>query len=279
VLKFGVAATFVIELVLAFFVFLPRNPRLVAAAGFIFLEVLILLTGSYNFFNLLTIVLCIALLDDGIVRRPRARSVLAGPHRITRVLAGVVVVLGLIQVSATLTRRPGPEIARLLQPWMLANSYGLFAVMTTDRHELIIEGSMDGQTWRAYEFPFKPGRLDQAPRLAAPHQPRVDWQMWFAALTRPEHARWVYNFAIALLQANPTVLELVDDPFDGEPPQQVRILSYRYRFTTPHERASDDNWWQREPPEIWMGPIRLRLGGLGGLGGLGSLRDGPTSAP
>ena len=184
-LKFAVAATFAIELVLPFFIFAPRKVRALAAFSFVFLEVLILITGNYNFFNLLTIVLCIALLDDRLLRRKRG-AVPGTTRHGARWLAGLVIVLGLCQTAAAFARFPNP--AQWVDPLRVVNRYGLFAVMTTERRELVIEGSMDGGTWREYAFPFKPGDVDRVPGWATPHQPRLDWQMWFAALTVPQRA-------------------------------------------------------------------------------------------
>jgi predicted DCC family thiol-disulfide oxidoreductase YuxK len=258
VLRWGVYATFVIELVLPFLIFLPRNPRLLALGGFVLLEVLIALTGSYGFFNLLTMVLCIALLDDPI--EPPARAARGHPRRrwFTRALALLVMVQGLTIVAATLMRQSSPNWTRLTAPLFLANGYGLFAVMTTQRDELVIEGSMDGERWLAYRFPFKPGQPTRAPVWAAPHQPRVDWQMWFAALGPPAQSPWIYDFASRLLEAEPVVLGLIEDPFQGQAPALLRIQRLRYRFSTPEARARSGAWWQRGPAETWLGPLRLR---------------------
>lgn len=250
----GVYVMFVIELVLAFFVFLPRNPRLVAGAGFVLLQLLIFLTGSYNFFNLLTVVLCIALLDDGTKRRLRGIA-RPGRHRPgTAALAALIIAQGIVIVATTVRGSPMPAAFSVSAPWLIANPYGLFAVMTTRRDELVIEGSMDGVTWTAYGFPFKPGPLDRAPVWATPHQPRLDWQMWFAALRQPGDAPWIYYFVRALLEAKPAVLALIEDPFDGKRPMLVRIQRYRYRFSTYASRAATGEWWERGSANQWLAP-------------------------
>jgi len=261
VLTFAVAATFAVELVLPFLIFGPRNLRAVAAAAFIGFEVLILVTGNYNFFNLLTIAICVALLDD---RFLRARPVPA--RRIRRLgarwLAAVLIFLGLCQTAAAFARFPNP--AQWVRPLKIVNGYGLFAVMTTERRELVVEGSMDGRQWREYEFPFKPGDVDRAPGWAAPHQPRLDWQMWFAALSRPEYDPWIYDLVFRLLHAEPAILKWIDDPFDGEPPRYVRIVSYRYTFSPPEgvpSRTGETRgeWWTRSDPELWLPPLPRRV--------------------
>ena len=264
VLAFTVAATFAVELVLPFLVFGPRKLRAAAAAAFIGFELLILITGNYNFFNLLTIVVCLALLDDRFFRVKRGRR--APPRRVgARLLAGAVIALGLCQTAAAFVRFPNP--ADWVQPLRVVNRYGLFAVMTTERRELVIEGSMDGTDWREYEFPFKPGDPDRVPGWATPHQPRLDWQMWFAALTVPERAPWVYNLVFRLLDAEPTVLEWIDDPFEGERPRYVRIVSYRYEFTPPKHPSDGQagsvvavgNWWTRSEARLWLAPMARQV--------------------
>ena len=262
-LTFAVVATFAIELVLPFLIFGPRKLRAAAASAFIGFEVLILVTGNYNFFNLLTIVVCLALLDDRFFRvkqvhKPQVRRIGA------QSLATVIIALGLCQTAAVFAKFPNP--AELVQPLRVVNRYGLFAVMTTERRELVIEGSLDGDTWLEYEFPFKPGNLDRAPGWATPHQPRLDWQMWFAALTRPEYAPWIYNLVFRLLDAEPTVLDWIDDPFDGERPRFVRIVSYRYEFTGANGigAAGDGTrdagrWWTRSDPQLWLPQMARRV--------------------
>lgn len=258
-LNFAVAATFVIELVLPFFIFGPRKLRTLAAMGFLVLEVLILATGNYNFFNLLTVVVCIALLDDRFLRRDAALKPRPA-HLGARWLAGVVIALGLCQTAAPFARFPNP--AQWVDPLRIVNRYGLFAVMTTERRELVIEGSMDGETWREYAFPFKPGDVDRVPGWATPHQPRLDWQMWFAALTVPARAPWIYDLVFRLFEAEPTVLTWIDSPFGSTPPKHLRIISYRYRFTppgAPTDGTDAGRWWTRSNPAIWLGPLTRRI--------------------
>ena len=264
-LEWAVRATLFVELVLPFCILLPRNVRVVAAAAFVLLELLILATGNYNFFNVLTIVLCLALLDDGLLpirlRAIRLRAIRpGGPRTGAKLAGGCVIALG-VSVGLQATGRLPETLSEVLQtvrPLRLANPYGLFAVMTTRREELVVQGSLDGQTWRDYAFPFKPGDPGRAPRWATPHQPRLDWQMWFAALTTPERAPWMYDFAFALLEARPAVLALVGDPFDGVRPTYVRVLRYPYRFTTAEERARSGDWWARGTETIWLPALRLR---------------------
>ncbi len=243
--------------------FLPRNFRLTAAAGFVLLEVLILLSGNYNFFNLLTIVLCLALLDDRALgkqsSRPQSRTTASVKWR--AVLLGMAL-LGALQIHATLSRAdlPSWEIGVLttVQPLQIVNRYGLFAVMTTQRDELVVEGSDDAKTWQELPFRFKPQRLDQAPRWVAPYQPRLDWQMWFAALTVPQGAPWFDNFAAQILLGSPQVAALLaPSPFGDRPPRYIRVRSYRYHFTSFAERRRSGDWWRRDLVGLWYPPARL----------------------
>jgi hypothetical protein len=268
-LRAGTAGTFVVELLLPFFIFLPRNVRFVALAGFVLLEVLILATGNYNFFNLLTLVLCVALLDDralgGGDQRPRQRTP-AG--LVWRTVFAALAVLGILQIHVTLDRTSVQrwEIAVLgaVQPFQIANRYGLFAVMTTQRNELVVEASANGIQWRELPFRFKPQHLGAAPRWVAPYQPRLDWQMWFAALTTRQGAPWFDNFVIQLLRGAPAVKSLLaPSEFDNTPPRFVRVLTYRYHYTSRSERLADGAWWRREYLDVWYPPARLSDAGTG----------------
>jgi hypothetical protein len=134
-----------------------------------------------------------------------------------------------------------------LEPLRSFNSYGLFAVMTTSRPEISVEGSDDGVTWKAYGFKWKPGDLNRGPRYVAPYQPRLDWQMWFAALGSLQENPWFGNFLVRLLQGSPDVLGLLDtNPFPNQPPKFIRAEVADYHFTTFEEKSKTGNWWKSE---------------------------------
>jgi hypothetical protein len=146
-----------------------------------------------------------------------------------------------------------------LEPWRAVNPYGLFAVMTTERDEVVLEGSMDGKSWKEYGFYWKPGDTFKRPDFVAPHLPRLDWQLWFAALGSCRDSPWILALMARLLQGEPTVLGLVrDNPFPGRPPRLIRALRYRYRFSSWDERRQDGSWWKREPLGLYCGPVSLR---------------------
>src|SRR5204863_892201 len=143
-------------------------------------------------------------------------------------------------------------------PLYLTSSYGLFAVMTTERHEIVIEGSNDGSTWREYEFRFKPGDVHRAPAWVAPHQPRLDWQMWFAALGSYRSNPWFVNFVFRLLEGSPDVLALLDrNPFPDAPPRYIRAPIYDYTFTDRQTRRATGAWWRREPRGTYLRAVSL----------------------
>jgi hypothetical protein len=244
---------FAVELVAPFFVFGPRRLRLAACAAFLALQALIAATGNYTFFNLLAAALALLLLDDAALPRPRREPLpAAGVAWPSWILWPVAAVLGLASVSVLaasfgLGLGPITSLERAMDPLRSVNSYGLFAVMTTSRPEIEVEGSQDGVTWRRYAFRYKAGDLARAPRFVAPHQPRLDWQMWFAALGTCERNRWFVQFLERLLEGSPPVLGLLaDNPFPDRPPRYVRSQVWDYHFTTRAERAASGNWWRRE---------------------------------
>jgi len=253
------AAVLAIELVAPFLILGPRRLRLVTAVLFVGLQAVIALTGNYAFFNLLSASLCVFLLDDeSLGARPSSVAVdRGGPTLRARRAIAIAMAAITVPVSAlALTARVGlgvplaPLVAPLsdfIAPLRSVNAYGLFAVMTTTRPEIIVEGSDDGLEWKAYEFTDKPGDLRRRPPWVAPHQPRLDWQMWFAALGEYEDEPWFEPFCRRLLSASPDVLRLLArDPFGGRPPRFVRATLYRYRFSDWTMGRAEGVWWTRE---------------------------------
>jgi hypothetical protein len=156
--------------------------------------------------------------------------------------------------------RPLAGMYAWVAPFRSFNSYGLFAVMTTSRPEIVVQGSNDGVNWLAYEFKYKPGELKRPPRFVEPHQPRLDWQMWFAALSDYRHNPWFINFCARLLQGSPEVLALLaQNPFPGSPPRYIRAELYDYHFTDLHTRRQTGAWWRRERLGLYMPPISVQV--------------------
>jgi hypothetical protein len=136
---------------------------------------------------------------------------------------------------------------RLLEPFRIANEFGLFAVMTRERYEIEFQGSYDGQTWTPYPFRNKPQDVHAAPRIYAPYQPRFDWNLWFASLGNWRQYPWVLQVEQRLLDGEPDVLALfAANPFAGHPPTQVRAILWQYWFTNHTERREQGAWWRRQ---------------------------------
>ena len=249
--KMSVGFLFVVELVVPFLFFAPRRLRHMAGWLTIVLQVFILLTGNYTFFNFLTIALCVWLFIEPAELCKARREVSIGIAALIGVLSGLVC----LQLFSLPLPPGGDTVLRVTDPLRIVNSYGLFAVMTTTRQEIVVEGSNDGVTWKEYEFPYKPGNVYRRPPIVAPYQPRLDWQMWFAALGSYRNNRWFVNMMLRILQGEPDVLSLFQyNPFPKAPPKYVRALTYSYTFT----HFGDGAWWARETTGTYLPAFSLR---------------------
>jgi len=288
--QFSIAMMFVIEIGLPFFIFGPRRVRNFGCLGMLSFQVLIMLTGNYGFFNLLTMALCLCLIDDQslpsfIRRRWSERHHMQRSGRLLRVIQGVVLlpvtIVILIVSSYQMVvsfegRRPAighpavfekpPEWAQgifdKIRPFHIVNSYGLFRVMTTTRPEIIIEGSIDGVSWSPYRFKYMAGDPAKRPGIIVPHMPRLDWRMWFAGL-QYEHNKqvrpWFMKFIEQLLNGNENVIALLEEnPFTDQPPQYLRMQLYLYTFSDPVERRENGVWWRRQKLEQYMIQLSLK---------------------
>lgn len=262
--KGTVAFTYLVEILVPLLIFGPRPARLVACGAIILLQLVIMATGNYTFFNLLTIALALLLVDDAtwaaigwcplpggcadpdVAATPPAAQTLTG-----LVLAVPFLVLGAARLWTALRPASGlpawlARVLTALEPFRTINGYGLFRVMTTRRPEIEVQGSRDGEHWEPYAFRWKPGDPARRPRFVQPHQPRLDWQMWFAALSGPGRAPWLLAFLDRLLEGSPPVLRLLRaNPFPDAPPRYVRARLWDYRFTTATERRKTGDWWSR----------------------------------
>ena len=264
--EFSVACVFIIQLGVVFMIFGPRRIRYTGCAVLVFHECLIFLTGNYCFFNLLTLALCLLLLDDAVFSRwlpGKGNWKFSGQKKTELVsvwkrrfftgirvgVLGICIMLYVVPLLVTSGNYPSifVAIANAIRPLHLFNSYGLFAVMTTSRPEIIILGSDDRENWFPYEFKWKPGIVTNKPEFVAPHQPRLDWQMWFAALSNYERNPWLIQFMIRLLQGSRPVIELLgSNPFPDSPPKYLQALVYDYRFSDTETRNRDGSWWNRK---------------------------------
>lgn len=274
--KLSCAGMFAIELGAPWLIFFPRRIRFGGAAAVASLQCLILLTGNYTFFNGLTLALCLLLLDDFVLQSflPRKFSGLfqgslpwsgwQWSKMATVPVAVVFTAVSLFQVvslSGPISRLwlPAEFLESEVAPFRTVNSYGLFAVMTTNRYEIVVEGSNDGTNWLAYEFKYKPGDVNRRPAFVAPFQPRLDWQMWFAALGSYRENPWFVHFCERLLQGSPEVLALLEkNPFPKKPPVFIRARLYLYQFTDFAERRASGAWWKREPAGDYLPAVSLR---------------------
>jgi lipase maturation factor 1 len=291
--KASAATMFGIELFVPFLIFAPRRLRHLACLVLVGFQGLIFLTGNYCFFNLLTVALCLLLLDDAALKaflparladslfpggRASSRAQASSgngaredarrpgwrwPVQVTFPVAAIAVVTSLMQFTIMFRAPipwPGPLLAVYgwIGPFRSFNSYGLFAVMTTSRPEIIIEGSDDGLIWRAYEFKYKPGDIKRRPGFVEPHQPRLDWQMWFAALGTYRQNPWLANLCVRLLQGSPPVLALLErNPFPDAPPHYIRAVVYDYHFTDFATRHKTGAWWRRQEQGAYLPALSL----------------------
>ena len=273
-LKAATGAVFVVELGLPFLIFLPRRLRFVAAFGILMLQGFIILTGNYNWFNLQTILLCLPLFDDAAARailpsrlveflRPRASG--RPPRRPVKVVVNAAALLMVFLSLVQMDGRFGGDLPRAaltidsrFELLHLTSLYGLFAVMTTTRDEIVIQGSDDGVEWRDYEFRCKPGDVMRRPRWNIPHQPRLDWQMWFAVLDDPERVPWFSRFLARLLENEPSVTALLEtNPFPDKPPTYVRAQFYDYTYAGSDELAAG-RWWDRRLLGLYFPAAHLK---------------------
>ncbi len=271
--------TLAAELVLPWMLFLPRRFRIACFCILTPFQIAIILTANYAFLNYLVLALGFLLLDDRVVEwalprkiqklrwregasvqipsadvvatpRPEWRRALAS---VQRTLAGVLLALMFYCTASQIIwmfipNFPLPETpVRALAPFRIADTYGLFAVMTHARYEIEFQGSQDGTNWVAYPFRYKPQDPQKAPGIYAPYQPRFEWNLWFASLGSWRQYRFVIWTEERLLQNSSGVLELfAGNPFAGSPPRQVRAVIYQYWFTDLQTKRAKGTWWRRE---------------------------------
>lgn len=270
-----VYATLAMELGLVWMLFLPRRWRIICFFIVTPWQIGVILTANYTFLNYLVLAMGFLLLDDDFVlgvlpTRWRQRFELPGRSRlgltattpweefrqrwknITFAASGVVLLWIAYATSAQLAWMfkdiPLPTSpVTALEPFRIANRYGLFAVMTRGRYEIEFQGSNDGQQWTAYPFRYKPQALNQRPGIYAPYQPRFDWNLWFASLGMWRDYPIVPNTEIRLLANDQQVLKLfAGNPFSERPPARIRVVLWQYWFTTMEEKRRTGMWWRRQ---------------------------------
>ncbi len=258
------AITLFVEIVVPFMMFLPRRYRFIAAWLTIIMQVLIMLSSNHNWFNLLTLALCLFLFDDQAIRKVLPGNVaswLLHQHLPVKhggrfyksgmqVLTCVIIFVSSVQMFEMISRNKVDgligDLAGSVKRLAIVNKYHVFPTMRTERLELLIYGSLDGLEWKEYSFKYKPGDTAAPPGVVIPHHPRLDWLMWFVTL-HPHFMPWFESFIDALLDGSPAVNNLlVENPFPDAKPNFIRVDLYRYHFTDRETRLKTGQWWHRE---------------------------------
>ena len=265
-----VVFTLLVELVLVWFVFSNRRLRIVCFFIVTALQIGIIATANYAFLNYLVLSLGFLLLDDRFFARVGLPSV-ASVERVNtlrtivrkRVEAGV---LSFALFATVVAFFGSPSIltlpARVLDPFRIANAYGLFAVMTEARYEIEFQGSNDGHTWVAYPFRYKPQNVREHPGFFAPYQPRFDWNLWFASLDSWSASPWVIAAEQRLIEGSRSVLTLFrSDPFRAKPPKMVRTVLWQYWFTDLETKRKTGYWWRRKELGPFAPPVMRGING------------------
>ncbi|GAB6051282.1 lipase maturation factor family protein [Magnetospira thiophila] len=263
-LQAGTLATLIIEIAVPFLFIAPRRWRMVGAALTILMQVLIIATSNHNFINLLTILLCLFLFDDSALRRlipswtaPLGRAIAGKGHRlIFGPLAALILLVSGLQAASMITgwRAQGllGSLVEQANALRLGSVYHVFPTMNRERLEVVIEWSGDGTTWQPLAFNYRPGDPAHPPGFVMPHQPRLDWLIWFLPPQSPVFMVAYWRFLEALLDGSPAVLNLLPEgTFAEGPPRYLRASLWHYRFTTAEERARTGDWWVME----WRAPF------------------------
>jgi hypothetical protein len=258
--------TLVVELFVVLLIFFPKRSRLICFLIVTPLQIGIILTANYAFLNYLVLLLGVLLLDDDLIPR-RVRQATSGASVTNRAAGGwgsdrrtrvpqSILLIWIFVATIVAFLAPSSEIVSLpavaLEPFRVANRFGLFAVMTRARYEIEFQGSADGRNWRPYLFRYKPQDIHEAPGIYAPYQPRFDWNLWFASLGTIDQNRWVMNTEVRLLENQAAVLRLFrNNPFARQAPRAVRVVLWQYRFTTEDEKRRTGDWWVRQWRGLW----------------------------
>jgi len=255
------------QLVVPFFLFFPQPVASVAGLVIVLTQSWLVLSGNFAWLNVITMTLAVASFDDAALSRvlpiQRAPSEAPAPY--------VAIALAVTALIVLLSYRPARNLFSRHQlmnysfdPFHIVGAYGAFGSITRERYEVVIEGTDEAaptpQTkWREYEFKGKPGDVRRRPPQVAPYHLRLDWLMWFAAMSSPAYHEWFVPLLAKLLEADaPTLRLLARDPFAGQRPRFVRALLYLYRFTTPAERRASGAWWSRELVGDYVRALALR---------------------
>jgi len=255
------------QLVVPFFLFFPQPIASVAGLVILTTQSWLLLSGNFSWLNVLTMTLAVASLDDDALGRilPIARPDQSAEPWHQWLVVGVTIVIVLLSYRPARNLLSRHQLMNTsFDPLHLVNTYGAFGSITKDRYEVVIEGTDEpvltpSTAWREYEFKAKPGDVRRRPPQYAPYHLRLDWLMWFAAMSSPMYHEWFVPLVVKLLEADaPTLRLLRSDPFAGARPRFIRATLYLYRFTTPRERHESHAWWVRSRVDEYLQPVGLR---------------------
>ncbi|MFI5350311.1 MAG: lipase maturation factor family protein [Elusimicrobiota bacterium] len=268
--RLGVAVNHFAELLAPFGYFAPAPVCAAAGIVTILFQGLIMLSGNLSWLNLLTIVLAIPCFNDrflsAVLPLKLAPFVPAGGS-LTLEVRLLAVLVGCLSIQPILNMvSPDQVMNTSYNPFHLVGTYGAFGSITRTRYEIVVEGTEEGvlqasTRWREYEFKGKPGDPNRRPAQVAPYHLRLDWLMWFAAMTPyydPYRHSWFGALVGKLLEADPAVLSLLAvDPFAGKPPRFIRAQLYEYHFATSAEHQSTGRWWDRRLAGVYLPPVAL----------------------
>ncbi|HXE13571.1 MAG TPA: lipase maturation factor family protein [Bryobacteraceae bacterium] len=264
--KGGVLFNHFSELIVPFGYFLPQPFASIAGIITIVFQFCIMLSGNLSWLNALTIVLATGTIDDRVwhwILRLHVPLTIAAPRLeiyAQIAIGAITVVLSIPVVANMLSARQMMNFN--YNPFHLVGTYGAFGSVTRPRYEVIVEGTMDSSIstatqWKEYEFKGKPGNVNRMPPQIAPYHLRLDWLMWFAAMSDYQNNPWFLVFADKLLKGDPATLSLISySPFGDKPPAYVRALLYEYHFTAPEERARTGAWWTRKLVGTYLPPVQ-----------------------
>ena len=272
VLKIGVWYNFLAELIAPFFVFGPRIARHIAGIIIVLLQIILVLSGNLSFLNWLTILPALACFDDGfwakllprmIVRKAEKAIASAEPSRPMNIIAWIITVLiAVLSIQPVFNILSPRQIMNTsFDPYDLVNTYGAFGSVGRERFNVVFEGTMDdipdsNAHWKAYPYKGLPVALNERPPQIAPYHLRLDWQMWFAAMSTPDEYPWTVNLISKLLHNDHGALSLfADNPFPDKPPRYIRAVLYRYSFAKPGN--PDGLWWNRDRLGDWLPPLSV----------------------
>ena len=270
--KGGVLFNYLAELVAPWFAFWPRAARHVAGGVLLAFQVSLILSGNLSFLNWLTIVPIVACFDDALLRRVLPRPLVARAERAAAearpsraqpvVAAALVVLVGVLSIDPVRNLLSQRQLMNTsFNRLELVNTYGAFGSVGRLRPEIVFEGTSDetitAETrWREYEFKCKPGDVMRRPCVIAPYQERIDWQLWFAAMSTPEGYPWTLHLVWKLLHNDHGALSLLaGNPFPDAPPRHIRARLYRYEFLPLDDPSGA--WWKRTLVREWLPPLSV----------------------